>query len=184
MFPFGCWIIFALTVAIFDNLEAVSVVKHHHDDEYLLEHRVIYQDAINKAHNLTLYPGKFRTFLFLPPTIKKNIILKLASTLSVKNNLLEPKLLLKFTQKLNTTFPENISNQKNIIINKNYVLKDILFLFSVDANIMKLRFMIICYLTSRIEKKLKIPFKINFILYRFFLPPWTVGNDGKGTIYK
>lgn len=57
MFPFGCWIIFALTVAIFDNLEAVSVVKHHHDDEYLLEHRVIYQDAINKAHNLTLYPG-------------------------------------------------------------------------------------------------------------------------------
>lgn len=97
MFPFGCWIIFALTVAIFDNLEAVSVVKHHHDDEYLLEHRVIYQDAINKAHNLTLYPGKFRTFLFLPPTIKKNTILKLASTLSVKNNLLEPKLLLKFT---------------------------------------------------------------------------------------
>ncbi|XP_051155247.1 uncharacterized protein LOC127277882 isoform X4 [Leptopilina boulardi] len=56
MFPSGIWIIFALTI-IFGGLNAVSVVKHHHDDEYLLEHRVIYQDAISKAKNLTLYPG-------------------------------------------------------------------------------------------------------------------------------
>ncbi|XP_033229192.1 uncharacterized protein LOC117180793 isoform X2 [Belonocnema kinseyi] len=56
MFPSGTWKILVLVFTI-GNLKAVSVVDHHPNDEYLLEHEVTYQEAISQARNLKLYPG-------------------------------------------------------------------------------------------------------------------------------
>ncbi|KAF7379734.1 hypothetical protein HZH68_016682 [Vespula germanica] len=38
-------------------LKALTVVNHHNDDEYVLEHEVLYKDAINEAKKLEIYPG-------------------------------------------------------------------------------------------------------------------------------
>ncbi|KAL2720583.1 uncharacterized protein V1478_010159 [Vespula squamosa] len=38
-------------------LKALTVVNHHNDDEYVLEHEVLYEDAINEAKKLEIYPG-------------------------------------------------------------------------------------------------------------------------------
>lgn len=43
---------------ILGNLEAVSVVNHHPDDEYVLEHEVLYKDALAEAKKLETYLGK------------------------------------------------------------------------------------------------------------------------------
>lgn len=43
---------------ILGNLEAVSVVNHHPDDEYVLEHEVLCKDALTEAKKLETYPGK------------------------------------------------------------------------------------------------------------------------------
>ncbi|XP_058807950.1 uncharacterized protein LOC131673731 [Phymastichus coffea] len=37
--------------------DAVSVVDHHPDDEYVVEHEVSYQQAVKRARSLELYPG-------------------------------------------------------------------------------------------------------------------------------
>lgn len=39
------------------NLESVTVVNHHPDEEYFLEHEVLYEDAIAEAKKLKVYPG-------------------------------------------------------------------------------------------------------------------------------
>ncbi|XP_015185920.1 PREDICTED: uncharacterized protein LOC107071435 [Polistes dominula] len=39
------------------DLKAVTVVNHHPDDEYVLEHEVLYEDAINEAKKLHIFPG-------------------------------------------------------------------------------------------------------------------------------
>ncbi|XP_076290015.1 uncharacterized protein LOC143213758 isoform X2 [Lasioglossum baleicum] len=39
------------------NLESVTVVNHHPDEEYFLEHEVLYKDAIAEAKKLKIYPG-------------------------------------------------------------------------------------------------------------------------------
>ncbi|XP_014480160.1 PREDICTED: uncharacterized protein LOC106747288 [Dinoponera quadriceps] len=39
------------------NLEAVTVVNHHSDDEYVLEHEVLREDALAEAKKLEIYPG-------------------------------------------------------------------------------------------------------------------------------
>ncbi|XP_026824850.1 uncharacterized protein LOC105275105 isoform X2 [Ooceraea biroi] len=41
---------------IFDNLETVTVVNHHPDDEYVLEHEVLREDALAEAKKLEIYP--------------------------------------------------------------------------------------------------------------------------------
>jgi len=43
---------------IFGNLEAVTIVNHHSDDEYVLEHEVLREDALVEAKKLQIYPGK------------------------------------------------------------------------------------------------------------------------------
>lgn len=43
---------------ILGNLEAVTVVNHHPDDEYVLEHEVLRKDALAEAKKLEIYPGK------------------------------------------------------------------------------------------------------------------------------
>ncbi|EZA61575.1 hypothetical protein X777_07908 [Ooceraea biroi] len=42
---------------IFGNLETVTVVNHHPDDEYVLEHEVLREDALTEAKKLEIYPG-------------------------------------------------------------------------------------------------------------------------------
>lgn len=43
---------------ILGNLEAVTVVNHHPDDEYVLEHEVLRKDALAEAKKLEIHPGK------------------------------------------------------------------------------------------------------------------------------
>ncbi|XP_046834546.1 uncharacterized protein LOC124431120 [Vespa crabro] len=38
-------------------MKALTIVNHHTDDEYVLEHEVLYEDAINEAKKLEIYPG-------------------------------------------------------------------------------------------------------------------------------
>ncbi|XP_050454802.1 uncharacterized protein LOC126853243 isoform X1 [Cataglyphis hispanica] len=42
---------------ILGDLEAVTVVNHHPDDEYVLEHEVLHEDALAEAKKLEIYPG-------------------------------------------------------------------------------------------------------------------------------
>ncbi|XP_072762377.1 uncharacterized protein [Anoplolepis gracilipes] len=42
---------------ILGDLEAVTVVNHHSDDEYVLEHEVLREDALAEAKKLEIYPG-------------------------------------------------------------------------------------------------------------------------------
>ncbi|GAB1867547.1 hypothetical protein CAJAP_08626 [Camponotus japonicus] len=42
---------------ILGNLEAVTVVIHHPDDEYVLDHEVLREDALAEAKKLKTYPG-------------------------------------------------------------------------------------------------------------------------------
>lgn len=43
---------------ILGDLEAVVVINHHPDDEYVLEHEVLREDALAEAKKLKIYPGK------------------------------------------------------------------------------------------------------------------------------
>lgn len=43
---------------ILGDLEAVTVVIHHPDDEYVLDHEVLREDALAEAKKLKTYPGK------------------------------------------------------------------------------------------------------------------------------
>jgi len=47
---------------IFGNLEAVTIVNHHSDDEYVLEHEVPREDALAEAKKLQIYSGKKESF--------------------------------------------------------------------------------------------------------------------------
>lgn len=40
------------------DLEAVTIVNHHPDDEYVLEHEILRKDALAEAKKLEIYPGK------------------------------------------------------------------------------------------------------------------------------
>ncbi|KAK9304355.1 hypothetical protein QLX08_004327 [Tetragonisca angustula] len=44
-------------ILILGDLESVTVVNHHPDEEYFLEHEVLYEEAIVEAKKLQLYPG-------------------------------------------------------------------------------------------------------------------------------
>lgn len=46
-----------ILILILGDLESVTVVNHHPDEEYYLEHEVLYEDAIEEAKKLELYPG-------------------------------------------------------------------------------------------------------------------------------
>lgn len=46
-----------ILILILGDLESVTVVNHHPDEEYYLEHEVLYEEAINEAKKLQLYPG-------------------------------------------------------------------------------------------------------------------------------
>lgn len=46
-----------ILITTLSDLEAVTVVNHHPDDEYVLEHEVLYEDAIAEAKKLEIYPG-------------------------------------------------------------------------------------------------------------------------------
>lgn len=61
----GCLRVLLLTL-ILAGLEAVTVVHHHPDNEYVLEHEVTYEAAIAEARKLQLFHGEiiFQLFLF------------------------------------------------------------------------------------------------------------------------
>lgn len=42
----------------FGNLGAITVVNHHSDDEYVLDHEVLREDALAEAKKLEIYSGK------------------------------------------------------------------------------------------------------------------------------
>ncbi|XP_076636840.1 uncharacterized protein LOC143349453 [Colletes latitarsis] len=45
-------------ILILGDLDSVTVVNHRHpDEEYFLEHQVLYEDAITEAKKLEVYPG-------------------------------------------------------------------------------------------------------------------------------
>ncbi|KAK1137736.1 hypothetical protein K0M31_002230 [Melipona bicolor] len=44
-------------ILILGDLESVTVVNHHPDEEYFLEHEIPYEEAIMEAKKLQLYPG-------------------------------------------------------------------------------------------------------------------------------
>lgn len=46
-----------ILILIIGDLESVTVVNHHSEEEYYLEHEVLYEDAIEEAKKLELYPG-------------------------------------------------------------------------------------------------------------------------------
>lgn len=47
-----------ILILILGDLESVTVVNHHPDEEYVLEHEVLYEEAIAQAKKLQLYPGR------------------------------------------------------------------------------------------------------------------------------
>ncbi|XP_036140158.1 uncharacterized protein LOC105832297 isoform X1 [Monomorium pharaonis] len=51
---------------ILGNLEAVTVVNHHPDDEYVLEHEVLRKDALAEAKKLEIYPAGVDKRGFIP----------------------------------------------------------------------------------------------------------------------
>lgn len=62
---------------ILDNLEAVTIVNHHPDDEYVLEHEVLREEALAEAKKLVIYPGEkinlfpFERFIPLTQQMRK-----------------------------------------------------------------------------------------------------------------
>ncbi|KAG7202817.1 hypothetical protein KM043_009974 [Ampulex compressa] len=46
-----------ILISIVGDLEAITVVNQHPDDEYVVEHEVLYEDAIAEARKLQVYPG-------------------------------------------------------------------------------------------------------------------------------
>ncbi|XP_015431929.1 PREDICTED: uncharacterized protein LOC107188189 isoform X2 [Dufourea novaeangliae] len=50
---------FRILIAILTlgSLRSVTVVNHHPDEEYFLQHEVLYEDAIAEAKKLEIYPG-------------------------------------------------------------------------------------------------------------------------------
>ncbi|XP_048269970.1 uncharacterized protein LOC126926157 isoform X1 [Bombus affinis] len=44
-------------ILILGDLESITVVNHHPDEEYFLEHEVLYEEAITEAKKLQLYPA-------------------------------------------------------------------------------------------------------------------------------
>ncbi|XP_076749509.1 uncharacterized protein LOC143422618 [Xylocopa sonorina] len=46
-----------ILILVLGDLESATVVDHHPDEEYFLEHEVIYEEAIAEAKKLQLYPG-------------------------------------------------------------------------------------------------------------------------------
>lgn len=56
MIPAGAIRILTL-ILILGDLESVTVVNHHPDEEYFLEHEVLYEEAIAEAKKLDVYPG-------------------------------------------------------------------------------------------------------------------------------
>ncbi|XP_048508412.1 uncharacterized protein LOC105685661 isoform X1 [Athalia rosae] len=54
------WGSFGVFLAILGSIEAVTVVDHHPEEEYIIEHEILYKDAIEEARRLKIYPGKFR----------------------------------------------------------------------------------------------------------------------------
>lgn len=50
--------IILMFLLILGDLEAITVVNHHPDDEYVLEHEVLREDALAEAKKLEIYPGK------------------------------------------------------------------------------------------------------------------------------
>lgn len=45
-------------ILILGDLESITVVNHHPDEEYFLEHEVLCEEAITEAKKLQLYPGR------------------------------------------------------------------------------------------------------------------------------
>ena len=50
---------FVLLMLLQSLAAAVTVVDHHPDDEYVLEHEVTRDKALDEARKLKLYPGNF-----------------------------------------------------------------------------------------------------------------------------
>lgn len=57
-----------IVILILGDLESVTVVNHHPDEEYFLEHEVLYEEAINEAKKLQLYPGNLTYLTHIPIT--------------------------------------------------------------------------------------------------------------------
>ncbi|XP_015589088.1 uncharacterized protein LOC107264849 isoform X2 [Cephus cinctus] len=53
----GIWTSLIMLILLFENLEAVTVVNHHPDDEFILDHQVLYEDAIREAKKLKIFPA-------------------------------------------------------------------------------------------------------------------------------
>lgn len=47
-------LVFILT---FGDLQSVTIVNHHPDEEYFLDHEVLYEEAIAEAKKMEIYPG-------------------------------------------------------------------------------------------------------------------------------
>ncbi|XP_029052230.1 uncharacterized protein LOC114880409 isoform X2 [Osmia bicornis bicornis] len=47
-------LVFILTLG---NLQSVTIVSHHPDEEYFLEHEVLYEEAIAEAKKMEIYPA-------------------------------------------------------------------------------------------------------------------------------
>lgn len=47
-----------LLILILAGLEAVTVVHHHPDNEYVLDHEVTYESAVAEARKLQLFHGE------------------------------------------------------------------------------------------------------------------------------
>nr|XP_034174690.1 uncharacterized protein LOC117601681 isoform X2 [Osmia lignaria] len=47
-------LVFILTLG---NLQSVTIVNHHPDEEYFLEHEVLYEEAIAEAKKMEIYPA-------------------------------------------------------------------------------------------------------------------------------
>ncbi|XP_048508418.1 uncharacterized protein LOC105685661 isoform X2 [Athalia rosae] len=51
------WGSFGVFLAILGSIEAVTVVDHHPEEEYIIEHEILYKDAIEEARRLKIYPA-------------------------------------------------------------------------------------------------------------------------------
>lgn len=47
-----------MLILFLGGLESVTVVNHHPDEEYSLDHEVLYDEAIAEAKKLQIYPGE------------------------------------------------------------------------------------------------------------------------------
>lgn len=97
-----------ILILILGDLESVTVVNHHPDEEYFLEHEVLYEEAINEAKKLQLYPGILNVLNILIPITKS--VTRPKPLVRLHSNVWSIKHLYEALQQIYLSFPPKITS--------------------------------------------------------------------------